>query len=179
MTKKDRVKKYVEEFPTHGNRTLAKLIVSKHPTLFPTLDAARSCVRNIRGNCGNNARKQADKQLMKPNGKAGEYKIPKSLNKKKSVVRIPDGTTLILADVHIPYHDVDSLECALNHVDNPTNIVLNGDCVDFFAVSRWDKDPDARDLAGELQASRQFLMHLRERFPESNIYFKIGNHEIL
>jgi hypothetical protein len=77
---------------------------------------------------------KADPKLMKKNGKAGEYKIPKSLNKKKSVVKIPDGTTLILSDVHIPYHDVDSLECALSHIDNPTNIYLNGDCVDFFAI---------------------------------------------
>ena len=177
MTKQDRIKKYVEMYPNHGNRTLAQVIVKEHPNLFPTLDAARSMVRRIRGNIGKAKHKYADPKLMKKNGKAGEYKIPKSLNKKKSVVKIPDGTTLILSDVHIPYHDVDSLECALSHIDNPTNIYLNGDCVDFFAVSRWDKDPDARDLAGELQASRQFLMHLRERFPESNIYFKIGNHE--
>tara|TARA_E500000305_G_scaffold70163_1_gene56110 strand:- start:1130 stop:2101 length:972 start_codon:yes stop_codon:yes gene_type:complete len=177
MTKQDRIKKYVAMYPNHGNRTVAQLIVKEHPNLFPTLDAARSMVRRIRGNHGKSKLKYADPQLMKKNGKAGEYKIPKSLNKKKSVVKIPDGTTLILSDVHIPYHDVDSLECALSHIDNPTNIYLNGDCVDFFAVSRWDKDPDARDLAGELQASRQFLMHLRERFPDANIYFKIGNHE--
>ena len=38
-------------------------------------------------------------QTYKKNGKAGEYKFPSHL-KKKSVVRIPDGTTLILSDVH-------------------------------------------------------------------------------
>jgi len=177
MTKSDTVKKYIHKFPKHGNRTIAQLVVKEHPNLFPTVEAARSCVRRIRGNHGKAKLKYADPKLMKKNGKAGEYKIPKSLNKKKSIVKIPDGTTLILSDVHVPYHDVNALECALNHIENPTNIVLNGDAVDFFAVSRWDKDPDARDLAGELQASRQFLMHLRERFPDTNIYFKIGNHE--
>jgi predicted phosphodiesterase len=177
MTKTDRIKKYIQKYPEHGNRTIANLVVKEHPNLFPTLEAARSCVRRIRGNLSNAQRKYADPELKRPNGKAGEYKLPKSLNRKKSIVKIPDGTTLILSDVHVPYHDVDSLECALNHIKNPTNILLNGDAVDFFAVSRWEKDPDARDLAGELQASRQFLMHLRERFPEANIYFKIGNHE--
>lgn len=177
MKKSDVVKKYVGKYPTHGNRTIANLIYKEHPNLFPTKEAARSAVRYVRGNQGKDKVKFADAKLKKPNGKAGEYKIPKSLNKKKSVVRIPDGTTLLLCDVHVPYHDVESLECALSHLENPTNIVLNGDALDFFAVSRWDKDPDARDLAGELQASRQFLMHLRERFPDSNIYFKIGNHE--
>jgi predicted phosphodiesterase len=177
MTKSDRIKKYIQKYPKHGNRTIAQIVVKEHPNLFPTLDAARSCVRRIRGNLSNSQRKYADPELKRPNGKAGEYKLPKSLNKKKSIVKIPDGVTLILSDVHVPYHDVDALECALNHIESPTNIVLNGDAVDFFAVSRWDKDPDARDLAGELQASRQFLMHLRERFPDTNIYFKIGNHE--
>ena len=177
MTKQDRIKKYIEKYPKHGNRTIAQLVIKEHPNLFATLESARSMVRRLRGNCGNEHRKYADPELKKPNGKAGEYKLPKSLNKKKSIVKIPDGTTLILSDVHVPYHDVDALECALAHIENPTNILLNGDAIDFFAVSRWDKDPDARDLAGELQASRQFLMHLRERFPDANIYFKIGNHE--
>jgi len=177
MKKTEVVKKYVRQYPEHGNRTIANLIYKEHPNLFTTQEAARSAVRYVRGNFGKSKIHRSDPELRKPNGKAGEYKLPKSLNKKKSVVRIPDGTTLLLCDVHVPYHDVDSLECALSHIDNPTNIVLNGDALDFFAVSRWDKDPDARDLAGELQASRQFLMHLRERFPESNIYFKIGNHE--
>jgi predicted phosphodiesterase len=177
MTKQDRIKKYIEKYPKHGNRTVAQLVMKEHPNLFATLEAARSMVRRVRGNCGNKYRKYADPELKKPNGKAGEYKLPRSLNKKKSILQIPDGTTLILSDVHVPYHDVDALECALAHIENPTNILLNGDAIDFFAVSRWDKDPDARDLAGELQASRQFLMHLRERFPDANIYFKIGNHE--
>ena len=115
--------------------------------------------------------------LESPMAKQENTNYPSHSTKRKSVVKIPDGTTLILSDVHVPYHDVDALECALSHIENPTNIVLNGDAVDFFSVSRWDKDPDARDLAGELQASRQFLMHLRERFPETNIFFKIGNHE--
>ena len=44
MTKQDRIKKYVEMYPDHGNRTLAQVIVKEHPNLFPTLDAARSVV---------------------------------------------------------------------------------------------------------------------------------------
>jgi len=177
MTKSDTVKRYIHKYPDHGNRTIAQVVMKEHPNLFTTLEAARTCVRRIRGNHSKSKRHLADPELKRPNGKAGEYKLPKSLNKKKSIVKIPDGTTLILSDVHVPYHDVDALECALNHLESPTNIILNGDAVDFFSVSRWDKDPDARDLAGELQAARQFLMHLRERFPDTNIYFKIGNHE--
>lgn len=182
MTKKPRTKKqivieYATAFPASGNLTLAKHICKENPNLFPTLEAARTCLRTVRGNNGKLKKKEAVPNLMKKNGKAGEYKIPKSLVPKKRTVRIPDGKTLLLSDIHLPYHDVDALECALEHGHDADNVILNGDTVDFYATSRWESDPNHRDLAGELQAARQFLMHLRGRFPKANIYFKIGNHE--
>ena len=177
MKKVDVVKEYIRKFPEHGNRTIAQMVVKDHPNLYPTLEAARSAARYARGNNGKRDRALGDNSLHRKNGKAGEYKIPKSLTPKKRIVRIPDGKTLLLSDIHLPYHDVEALECALEHGSDATNIILNGDTVDFYATSRWDTDPNHRDLAGELQASRQFLMHLRERFPDANIYFKIGNHE--
>jgi predicted phosphodiesterase len=177
MKKVDVVKEYIRKFPEHGNRTIAQLVLKENPNLYPTLEAARSAARYARGNNGKRDRSSGDNSLHRKNGKAGEYKIPKSLTPKKRIVRIPDGKTLLLSDIHLPYHDVEALECALEHGSDATNIILNGDTVDFYATSRWDTDPNHRDLAGELQASRQFLMHLRERFPDANIYFKIGNHE--
>lgn len=177
MKKVDVVRKYVEKFPEHGNRTLASLVQKENPNLFPTLEAARCSVRYVRGNSGKAQNRKGRASHPRPNGKAGEYKIPKSLTPKKRIVRIPDGKTLLLSDIHLPYHDVEALECALEHGHDADNIILNGDTVDFYATSRWDTDPNHRDLAGELQAARQFLMHLRERFPVANIYFKIGNHE--
>jgi len=173
-TKAEIVREYADKFPDHGNRTLASLVCSENPNLFPTLEAARSTVRGVRGNSKASGLKVTH---PRPNGKAGEYKIPKSLVPKKRIVRIPDGKTLLLSDIHLPFHDVEAVECALNHCPDADNIILNGDTVDFYATSRWESDPNHRDLAGELQASRQFLMHLRERFPEANIFFKIGNHE--
>lgn len=177
MKKVDIVKEYIRKFPEHGNRTIAQLVVKENPNLYPTLESARSAVRYARGNIGKKARTVGDNNLHRKNGKAGEYKIPKSLTPKKRIVRIPDGKTLLLSDIHLPYHDVEALECALDHGHDADNVILNGDTVDFYATSRWDTDPNHRDLSGELQASRQFLMHLRERFPKANIYFKIGNHE--
>jgi predicted phosphodiesterase len=177
MKKVDVVRKYVEKFPEHGNRTLASLIQKENPNLFSSLEGARCSVRYVRGNSGKTQGRKGRASHPRPNGKAGEYKIPKSLTPKKRIVRIPDGKTLLLSDIHLPYHDVEALECALDHGHDADNVVLNGDTVDFYATSRWDTDPNHRDLAGELQAARQFLMHLRERFPNANIYFKIGNHE--
>jgi len=177
--KVDLVREYISKYPEHGNRTIALLIIKENPNLYTSVEAARNAVRYARGNSGKKNRMDSgpNTKYFRKNGKAGEYKIPKSLVSKKRVVSLPDGKTLLLSDIHLPFHDVDALECALDHCKDPTNIVLNGDTVDFYATSRWESDPNSRDLAGELQASRQFLMHLRERFPEANIYFKVGNHE--
>ena len=86
MKKVDVVKNYIEKYPEHGNMTIAKLIVKEHPNLYPTLESARSGVRYARGNHGNTKRSQASHP--RPNGKAGEYKIPKSLVPKKRIVHI-------------------------------------------------------------------------------------------
>ena len=78
-TKQQVVKEYAAAFPASGNLTLAKHIYKENPNLFPTIEAARSAVRHVRGNHGKRSRDKALTELMKKNGKAGEYKIPKSL----------------------------------------------------------------------------------------------------
>jgi predicted phosphodiesterase len=86
---------------------------------------------------------------------------------------------LVLADIHLPYHDRDALLLALKYgLDRKADtILLNGDTADFFAVSHWERDPRKRDLPGEIAAVRTFLEALREGFPKARIIFKLGNHE--
>jgi hypothetical protein len=54
---------------------------------------------------------------------------------------------------------------------------LNGDIWDCYALSRFGKNPDFRDFKQELQAMKQFLMALRNNFPNAKIVYKEGNHE--
>jgi len=84
-----------------------------------------------------------------------------------------------MSDAHFPYHSDEAMNVMLNYADKyePNNLILNGDMVDFFAVSRWEKNPEERNLSKELHIARQFLSHLRERFPKARIIYKIGNHE--
>jgi len=55
--------------------------------------------------------------------------------------------------------------------------LLNGDIVDFFNLSRFDKDPTETSLRNELDTTRQFLGWLRQEFPNARIIFKLGNHD--
>jgi len=173
--------KAIEKFPDVPSLTLAKMLYKKHPLMFSSVENCRSAVRYRRGNKGKKSMGDLkDKSMTRPNGKAGyTAEIPASIARPKKPFKIPDGKTLLMSDIHVPYHDDKALRAALEHGDRlePDNVVLNGDILDFFSVSRWEKNPEERNMAKELQLSRQFLSHLRSRYPKARIIYKMGNHE--
>jgi len=181
MNRTDIIKELIQSFPETPTLTLAKKVYKEHPSMFSSVEVARSAIRYQRGNNGINNRKQTkDKSKFRKNCEAGySMCIPKSIAKPINAFKLPQGKTAIMSDIHIPYHDDKALAATLDHIDyvQPDNILLNGDICDFFTVSRWNKNPEERNLAAELQANRQFLGHLRERSPKSRIIYKIGNHE--
>lgn len=86
---------------------------------------------------------------------------------------------LVIGDLHIPWHDEEAVALALKYGKDrdADTILINGDMVDFYAISRWETDPKKRDLAGEVDAGIEFLKHIREMFPKAKIVWKEGNHE--
>jgi len=90
-----------------------------------------------------------------------------------------DQTELILADLHIPYHDTTAIECALNYADplQPDIIILLGDILDFYQISVFSKKPANASVNTELQKAEKFLSDLRLRYPKSRIIYYLGNHE--
>jgi predicted phosphodiesterase len=181
MTREDILNKNLTEFPDTPTLTLAKKIYKEHPAMFKSLELCRSAIRYRRGNQGNKNREVlGNGEHKRENGKAGfTMELPKSIAKPLRDFRLPEGKTGIMSDGHVPYHDDRALKTTLEYLDwfGPDNILLNGDMVDFFSISRWEKNPEERNLARELQLARQFLAHLRERFRKSRIIYKIGNHE--
>jgi predicted phosphodiesterase len=89
------------------------------------------------------------------------------------------GAVGILSDVHVPYHSEIAVRAAVEHLKahGLAGLLLNGDIADFYAISRYMKDPSQRDFKGELDAVRGFLAWIRQEFPEIPIVFKSGNHE--
>ena len=177
------VRTYLEKYKDLPTMSLAKLIYKEHPALFSSLENTRSFIRYRRGNKGEVHRqvgKSKFKDLYRKNGKAGfSTPIPKSIAKPPKDIKLPSGRYAIISDVHVPYHDDNALNACLDYIDKQgiDHIVLNGDIADFFSISRWEKNPEERNLARELMLVRQFLSHLRERYPKTRIFYKIGNHE--
>lgn len=181
MTKAEIINKALEEFPDTPTNTLAKKLFAEHPSVFTTKENVRCMIRYRRGNHGSKSRQEAKSNhstTFRPNGKAG-YSIPSSDKKTHRNYNLVKGKWLILSDIHIPYHDEEALEIAISYGEEQgiEHIYLNGDTCDFYNCSSYQRDPEERDLSNELMKTRQFLGHLRQRFPDARIVFKIGNHE--
>lgn len=87
---------------------------------------------------------------------------------------------LVLSDIHFPYHDKTALMLALrdgrqNEVDG---ILLNGDILDCYQLSKFAKDSRKPSIRAEMDVFRFFIDQLKQRFPNAEIYYKLGNHEV-
>ena len=97
-----------------------------------------------------------------------DYHLPKGLK-----------NTLVLADVHLPYHHPAALDEAINYgiVKNVDSILLNGDIIDCYSLSKYDPDPRNRDFGEEVLSFEHFIKTLKKALPNAKLYYKLGNHE--
>ena len=170
-----------KRFPKTPTLTLAKKLLAENVSIYRDVEHARYCLRMIRGASGESKRKSlTDKSLVdtKPRPK-NPFEIPKSYAKKRRHVEVQCKKALILCDIHIPYHDIEALQLALEEgkKQKVDAIVINGDALDCHHLSDFVKDPRKRKFKEELYALRMFLGYLREEFPQAKIYYKEGNHE--
>ena len=90
---------------------------------------------------------------------------------------------LNIGDLHIPYHDpfAWALFLEIVKVVKPTAININGDAIDFFQLSKWDKDPEqVKDgtLQENLDQWRHMIKEMQSAAPKKCKYkYLPGNHE--
>lgn len=176
-SKQELVAQTMLRYPDAGNRTIARVLHAEHVDAFPSINSARGLVQYWRGAQG--ATKQpANKEFVKPLGWQKE-RMPASQSTARHELHITGKhRILIISDLHVPYHDAAAVKAALDYgKQQRVDIVyINGDFADFYAVSRHDKDP-TRTMKNEIEQCRKMLRHIRSRFPDARIIFKVGNHE--
>lgn len=168
------VLEHLEKYPDVNSLTLAKIICIKHPDLV--VEKVRSSIRYYRGNKGTRNRNDIKlKQFMRAND--GNYNI-KAVNISTQDFIFPHKKPLIVSDIHLPYHDINAIEIALEkaYKDNVDSIYLNGDILDFYQVSRFTKEGGAMSIKEERDMFFEFIGWINENF-DVPIYFKAGNHE--
>lgn len=165
----------VKEMPEAPSRTLAKRLASEFKVKIET---ARTHVRIARGSHGKRHAKSAVVTRAKqPAGWAPS--LPESKAEEWAPVMLEATQIACLSDIHIPYHSKLAVEAAIAECKRrkPDAVLLNGDTLDFYTISRWIKDPRKRNFKDELIAGREFLRYVRHEFKDCQIVFKIGNHE--
>lgn len=93
-------------------------------------------------------------------------------------INVTDCSIAIASDFHYPFQDESAIAAFLTYVTvrQPDYIVLNGDLLDFYRLSRFSKG-EGRNPKEEIDMVKGFLKTLRDKCPNSNIYYPIGNHE--
>lgn len=162
--------KYGWDMPT---LKLARILYNDNPLLFTSIDNARSMLRGIEGKTKN--RVKVIKQM--PERPRNPYNLPESDEAVYEPYIIDAKRLLVLSDIHIPYHSIDALTCAFDYAkgEKPDAILLNGDTLDFFGLSKFVKDPKKRSVAHELEAFKNLMDVIKKVF-NAKIYYKMGNH---
>jgi predicted phosphodiesterase len=163
--------KYGWDMPT---LKLSRIIFKDNPLLFRDVEAVRLKLRGIEGKSDN----RVGVRKVVPERPKNPYNLPQSDEAIFQPYALESKRLLVLSDIHIPYHSIDALSCTFDYAkkEKPDAILLNGDTLDFFGLSRFAKDPKARSFAHELKTFKEFMDVLKKTF-NAKIYFKIGNHE--
>lgn len=86
----------------------------------------------------------------------------------------------IINDLHVPIHDTQACNLAISHLKDAgiDTLVINGDFVDMYSLTRHGRDSRKYGLQYELATARRELVGLRKYLGDHvKIYYVEGNHE--
>lgn len=168
------------------SRTIARKLIADNPDVWlkSDLEGVRYSIRYLRGKTGKKHLRTVTKlKNLIPKAEPSHY-IPPSDETDfiPHVVKLGlnrDAKIAVFGDIHMPYHSVKALKNVFARLDKlkPDLIVLNGDIIDFYKLSRFMKDPRCRSVKKEIETTNDFLDALDERYPKAKKIWKDGNHE--
>lgn len=187
----DLAKAYFAQYQHLPKRQVARMMHEDYPELFPNIENARNIIRTITGANGNHHRhlhedyREAYNIPDTPKAETearNRFNVPEPTKWDKRIpYYVPESVSkmLLLYDLHIPYHDKESIEIALEYGYNKgvDAILFGGDALDMYQVSRFTKLPDAPSIQDEIDMFHELVVDIKKNFMGIKIYFMIGNHE--
>lgn len=89
-------------------------------------------------------------------------------------------TGIVINDLHYPFadHKVINLVLGFAKEMQPDYFVLNGDLLDMYEISDFERDPTRKfTVKTEIDIGREFLQRVRDELPAAELHFVLGNHE--
>ncbi len=163
---------------------IARLMMANYPDMWPNLGAARAAIRirtgaqgkkNAQEMKGNPVFRMEKSTIEEGLKKAGIFSMHKGLPPPH---KLNPAKWAVLSDIHIPFQHDQALTSAIEYSlrQGCQDLILNGDTMDCYDMSRFSKEIDRPGLGDELEMTRGFLKFLRTLF-KGEIIWKIGNHE--
>jgi len=89
--------------------------------------------------------------------------------------------TMVISDIHVPFEDKKALDVVYKFAKDykPDRLVINGDLVDFYGLSFFDKNTARRhSVQDEIDLAGNVLNKLRDAVgPKTEMVYLEGNHE--
>lgn len=177
------VVEYLNKYPVTSKNGIAKLLYKDHPLLFKSAEHARSLVRTHTGAIGKKSRGEIANIIEHKTNftRDNPYGLADSDYEEYPPFVIPPSVKdlLIGSDQHFRFQDNKAISKWVGYglSEKIGGILINGDLMDMYQVSRFLKKPKIGDIEREFDAVKGFLKTLRDKFPSVPIYFKEGNHE--
>ena len=180
--KSDLARELRAKYPEKPTKALARILYNKYPLSFTDEENARTALRYIEGKSGSDNKKYlTDKTMVKDEPRPyNPYNLPASDESIFEPFHIKGFENVgILTDVHLPYHSIPALSCAIKHLKDAKvdAVLLAGDIIDCHRLSRYTKDPTKRNFKLELDTLKAFFDVLEKEL-KCKIFYKLCNHEI-
>lgn len=170
-----------EELEAMPNRTAGRWLSLNYPRDFCSLEAGRDFIRTIKGAKGEKSKTYLGVKTIEKKSTIAEglAKLRAFEENKAQPIVLTDCEVLVLSDIHLPFHDLQSLTAAIEYGEarQPDVVLLNGDILDCYDISRFMKEQDRPTITDEIAMGIEFLELLRQAFPQARIIYKLGNHE--
>jgi hypothetical protein len=178
---------YRKKYKAFPKLTLARLMHKEHPEVYSSVSNARQSLNYITGKAGKRSRTRAkhigtrESEIKTPT--RAEYALPRTWGKEKKIFTLPSDCNNIgfISDAQVPFQDNIAIEATYEYLKamKVNTIFINGDWVDFYGLSFFEKDPRKRSFKREYRNILISLEHMRHHFPTANIFYNLdANHEI-
>lgn len=181
MKKADVCREYRNKYPNMPTLKLARIVYEENKMMFKNVEDARHKLRYIEGKTGKQnifGPIKDSKYFMQDSRPYNPYKLPDSDETKFEPFILEAKKVGVICDVHAPYHNIVALTTAIDFFkkEKVDAVLILGDLIDFYSLSRYAKDPRKRHFAQEIAIATQIIMTLESTL-KAPVYFKYGNHE--
>lgn len=176
-------KELLEKYSRTPILTLAKKAIKDEPKLFTSIDQARKLLSTHAGLNGERLRKLTkDKSnYRKIAHNYNPFNIPEAEeeNYKPFILPKTSKNILHLQDIHIPYHSTETITHAIKYGKEKKidTLLLGYDFLDFYQLSRFQKDPRKKNIKYEIDTANELLDIFQKEFPRVKIFWRNGNHD--